>query len=42
MERISVQLPAYIKDILHAEAVAADKSISALVGEWIDEHLEAV
>ena len=39
-EQISVQVPAFVKDILHAEAVAADKSVSALVRAWIDERLD--
>ncbi len=40
LSKLSIQLPAYIKDILHAEAVAADTSVSALVREWVDEHLD--
>ncbi len=38
--KISIQVPAYLKDILHAEAVAADKSVSALAYAWLDEHLD--
>ena len=37
---VTVRVPAYIKDILHAEAVASDKSISSLVRDWIDERLD--
>ena len=40
LEQIFVQVPAYLKDILYAEAVAADKSVSTLVREWVDEHLD--
>lgn len=39
-EQVYVRVPAYVKDILHAEAVASDNSISGLVGEWIEEHLD--
>lgn len=39
-EQVSVQVPAFVKDILHAEAVAADTSVSALVRAWIDERLD--
>jgi hypothetical protein len=39
-EAITVYLDAYIKGVLHAEAVAAGKSISALVREWIEERLD--
>jgi hypothetical protein len=39
-DQISVQLPAFVKDILHAEAVAADKSVSALVRDWINDRLD--
>jgi hypothetical protein len=37
---MTVHVPAHIKGILHAEAVAADKSVSALVREWIEERLD--
>ena len=40
LEQVSVQVPAYIRDIIHAEAVAADKSMSELVRIWIDERLD--
>ncbi|MEZ4712777.1 MAG: hypothetical protein R3A44_36655 [Caldilineaceae bacterium] len=39
-ESITVHLPPHVKGILHAEAVAAHKSVSALLREWIDEHLD--
>lgn len=37
---VTVHVPAHIKGILHAEAVATDKSISALIREWIEERLD--
>jgi hypothetical protein len=40
LEEIVVRVPAYVKDILHAEAVATDQSVAALLRGWIDEHLD--
>ena len=40
LEEVLVRVPAFVKDILYAEAVASDKSISALLREWIDERLD--
>jgi hypothetical protein len=37
---VSVHLDDFTKDILHAEAIASKKSISALLREWIDERLD--
>lgn len=37
---ITVHLPIYLKGVLHAEALAAHKSVSALVREWLDERLD--
>lgn len=37
---ITVHVPAYLKGVLHAEALAAHKSVSALVREWLDERLD--
>ncbi len=37
---ITVRVPLYVKGILHAEALAAHKSISSLVREWLDERLD--
>lgn len=37
---VSVHLPPALRGILHAEALAADKSMSALVREWIEERLD--
>ncbi|MCB0183881.1 MAG: hypothetical protein KDE31_06435 [Caldilineaceae bacterium] len=40
LERITLQVPAYVKDILHAEAVASNMSVSAFLRKWIDEQLD--
>jgi hypothetical protein len=37
---VHVQVDEFTKGILHAEAVAAKKSMSALLREWIDERLD--
>ncbi|OGO40242.1 MAG: hypothetical protein A2Z04_09835 [Chloroflexi bacterium RBG_16_57_9] len=37
---LSIYLDPLTKAILHAEALSAHKSISALVREWIDERLD--
>jgi hypothetical protein len=37
---ITVHVPTYLKGVLHAEALAAHKSVSALVREWLDERLD--
>lgn len=37
---VTVHIPLYVKGILHAEALAAHKSVSALVREWLDERLD--
>jgi len=39
-ESITVHLDPALKGILHAEAIAAHKSVSALVRTWIDERLD--
>ncbi|MBM4459781.1 MAG: hypothetical protein FJ011_18800 [Chloroflexi bacterium] len=39
-ESVTVHLDPYLKGILHAEAIAARKSISALLRDWIDERLD--
>jgi uncharacterized protein YnzC (UPF0291/DUF896 family) len=36
----TVYLDDFTKGVLHAEALAAKKSISALLREWIDERLD--
>jgi hypothetical protein len=37
---ITVHLPEVVAGILHAEAIMAEKSVSALIREWIDERLD--
>src|SRR5690348_4456089 len=37
---ITVHLNTYQRNLLQAEALAADKSLSALVREWIEERLD--
>ena len=37
---ITIHLSDYTKGVLHAEAVASDKSISAFLREWIEERLD--
>ena len=36
---LTIDLDEYIKGVLHAEAVASDKSVSALVREWVEERV---
>jgi hypothetical protein len=37
---LTIHLTAYQRNILHAEALAADRSMSALLREWIEERLD--
>ncbi len=37
---LTIHLDEYVKGVLHAEAIAADKSVSALMREWVDERLD--
>ena len=39
-ESVTVHLDPYLKGVLHAEAIVARKSISALLRDWIDERLD--
>jgi len=39
-QQLTLRLDEITKGVLHAEAVAAKKSISALLREWIDERLD--
>ena len=39
-ETATIHLDALTKDILRAEAIAARKTISALLRDWIDERLD--
>ena len=40
LEAITVYVSTYLRDVLRAEALAAQKSVSSLVREWIDERLD--
>lgn len=37
---VTILLDEYMKGVLHAEAVAADTSVSALIRLWLEEHLD--
>ena len=39
-ESITVHLDEYTKSVLHAQAILAQKSVSALVRQWIEERLD--
>jgi hypothetical protein len=39
-ETIATYVPAWLKGVLHAEAVAANISMSALVRTWLEERLD--
>lgn len=39
-DSLTIYLDPFMKGVLHAEAVASQKSMSTLVKEWIDEHLD--
>jgi hypothetical protein len=39
-QQLTIRLDEITKGVLHAEAVAAKKSISALLRAWIDERLD--
>jgi len=39
-DSLSISLNAYLKNILRAEALAAQKSVSALIREWVEERLD--
>lgn len=39
-DAVTVHLPTYIKGILHAEAIVAHKSMSALLRDWINDRLD--
>jgi hypothetical protein len=39
-QQVTVQLDEVTKGILQAEALASQKSVSALLRQWIDEHLD--
>ena len=37
---LTIYLDEYVKGVLHAEAIASDKSVSALAREWMEERLD--
>ncbi len=37
---VTIHLDEYMKGVLHAEAVAANKSVSALLRNWLEERLD--
>ena len=37
---VTIHVDDYLKGVLHAEAVAADKPISALLRTWLEERLD--
>lgn len=39
-ESATIHLTPYLKNILRAEALSAQKSVSALLRDWIDERLD--
>lgn len=39
-EAVTLHVDPVLRDILRAEALAAQKSVSALLREWIDERLD--
>ena len=39
-DSLSVSLNVYLKNVLRAEALAAQKSVSALLREWVEERLD--
>lgn len=39
---LTIHLDDYVKGVLHAEAVASNKSVSALMRVWVEENLDLV
>ena len=37
---VTIYLDEFTKGVFHAEAVASDRSISALIREWVEERLD--
>ena len=37
---LTIHLDEYVKGVLHAEAVASRKSVSALVRDWVEQRLD--
>ena len=40
VDTVTIHLDAYSKGVLHAEAIAANTSVSGLLRKWIDERLD--
>ena len=36
---LTIYLDEYVKGVLHAEAVASDRSISSIIRQWVEERL---
>ncbi len=39
-DTLTIHLPAALKGILYAEAIVAQKSLSALARDWLEDHLD--
>lgn len=39
-ESLTIHVPASLKGILYAESILAQKSMSGLVRQWLEEHLD--
>jgi hypothetical protein len=39
-ETITAQVPTWLKGILHAEAIASHRSMSAVLRDWLEERLD--
>jgi len=37
---LTIYLDEYVKGVLHAEAIASNKSVSALMCDWVEEQLD--
>ncbi|MDE0141813.1 MAG: hypothetical protein OXI80_13375 [Caldilineaceae bacterium] len=37
---LTIYLDEYVKGVLHAGAVASKKSVSALMPDWVEQHLD--
>lgn len=37
---LTIYFDEYVKGVLHAEAIASNKSVSALVRDWVEEQLD--
>lgn len=41
-ETITAQVPTWLKGVLHAEAIASHRSMSAVLRDWLEERLDLV